>query len=83
MVAGDGRSWTHELLPDEDGSFRVEVIDEEGVRFPIGRKLTESQARLLVRRVAAEVEASGRPSSAVIRDAPFMSATILTVKRNP
>lgn len=73
--------WSHTLLSEPGGTFRVEVIDEEGVRVPIGRQLSARQAQVLIERVAAEAEQSGQPVKSVVRNPGFMSATILTIKR--
>jgi hypothetical protein len=74
-------AWSHTLTEEADGTYRVELIDEEGVTVPIARQVTKSQAEALVKRVAAECEATGKPMKAVIRDPYFMAATVITVKR--
>jgi hypothetical protein len=76
-------AWSHALIQDPDGSVRVEITDEDGQAFPVGRRLGRGQAEALVQRIADEARTSGRPIKAVIRDAYFMAATVLTVKRLP
>lgn len=73
--------WTYDLRRDPDGTFGVEIVDEDNVRLPVARQLSEAQARLLVKSIEAEAVASGRPIKAVIRDHYFMASTVLTVKR--
>lgn len=73
-------AWRHELIPDQGGLFRLEIIDEHGVQFPVGRQLTKGQAELLVRRIEDEHEQSGRTVAEVIRDYRFMAACVLEVK---
>ncbi len=69
-------------IHDESGSrCRVEVIDEDGVAFPVARQVTRGQAAKLLERIEVEARESRRPVRDVIRDAPFMAATVITVKR--
>lgn len=76
-----GPAWRHLVHADADGSYRVEIVDEDEVVLPVGRKLTAGQAEKLVLAIAAESVDSGKPMKTVIRDHAFMAATILTVKR--
>lgn len=76
-------NWSHEVIEDSDGSHRVEVLDEDGERYPVGRHLTRGQAEQLAVRIGEESRTSRRPVKAVIRDPNFMAATVITVKRLP
>jgi hypothetical protein len=76
-------TWTHSLVLDADGSYRVEVTDEDGVTLPVARQVTRTQAETLIRRIAVEADESRKPIKAVIRDPFFMAATVITVKRLP
>jgi hypothetical protein len=76
-------SWSHAIIEEPDGSWRVEVTDEEGATLPVVRQVTRAQAERLVQRIANEAETSGKPVKAVIRDPYFMAATVITVKRLP
>ncbi len=73
--------WSPILTEDPDGTFRVEIVDEDGVTYPVGRNLTRGQAERLVEVIAVESAASRRPAKSLIRDPNFMAATVLTVKR--
>jgi hypothetical protein len=77
----DVGSWSHTLHEDPDGTFRVEVIDEDGTSYPVARQLTQGQARKLAERIDREAQESHRPVKEVIRDYHFMAATVITVKR--
>ena len=61
----------------------MEITDEDATPFPVARQLTRGQAERLVERIAHEARESGRPIKAVIRDAYFMAATVITTKRLP
>jgi flagellar motor protein MotB len=76
-------AWSHTLIEDADGSFRVEITDEDGVVFPVARQVTRAQAERLIQRIAAEASESVKPVKVVIRDPYFMAATVITVKRLP
>ena len=75
--------WTHTILADPDGTYRVEITDEDGEAFPVARQVTRGQADLLVERIANEARESHKPVKVVIRDPYFMAATIITLKRQP
>ncbi len=75
--------WSARFHDEPDGTCRVEVVDEDGVAYPVARQVTRGQAAKLVERIEAEARSSSRPVRAVIRDAPFMAATVITVKRLP
>jgi hypothetical protein len=74
-------AWSHSVLADADGSYRVEITDEDGVAYPVARQVTAGQAEQLVQRIAAEAERSGKPVKVVIRDPYFMAATVIMIKR--
>jgi hypothetical protein len=76
-------TWSHAITEEADGTYRVEVTDEEGVTLPVARQVTRLQAETLIQRLAGESEASGKPIRVVIRDPYFMAATVITVKRLP
>lgn len=73
--------WSHAIIAEADGTYRVEVTDEDGVMLPVARQVTAAQAERLIQRIGAEAEATRRPVKAVIRDPYFMAATVITVKR--
>jgi hypothetical protein len=82
-VHGESTSWSHVLLQDDDGTCRVEIVDEDGVAFPVARQLTPGQAERLVQRIADEAREQHKPVKVVIRDPYFMAATVITLKRQP
>jgi hypothetical protein len=75
--------WSHSVLADPDGTYRVEITDEDGEVFPVVRQVTQGQAERLVQRIATEALESRKPVKVVIRDPYFMAATIITLKRQP
>jgi hypothetical protein len=77
----DVASWSHTLHADPDGTFRVEVTDEDGETLPVARQVTNGQARTLIERIPREANASHRPVKEVIRDYQFMAASVITIKR--
>lgn len=80
MTAEPG-GWSHAMHAEPDGTWRVEIVDEDGVTFPVARQMTRGQAEQLVQRITAEARQTGQPVKAVIRDASFMAATVITIKR--
>jgi hypothetical protein len=82
-VHGESATWSHVLLQDGDGTCRVEIVDEDGVAFPMARQLTPGQAERLVQRIADEAREQRKPVKVVIRDPYFMAATVITLKRQP
>jgi flagellar motor protein MotB len=76
-------AWSHAILEDADGRYRVEVTDEDGEVFPVARQVTHFQAERLIQRIANEARDSAKPVKVVIRDPYFMAATVITVKRLP
>jgi hypothetical protein len=73
--------WSHVIETEADGTCRVEIIDEDGVQYPVARQVTPGQARRLVERIAAEAQSEGRLVKDVIRDPSFMAATVIMIKR--
>jgi hypothetical protein len=73
--------WSSVIHTEPDGSCRVEIVDEDGVQYPIARQMTPGQAKRLVQRIAEEARTEGRPVKDVIRDPSFMAATVITIKR--
>ena len=73
--------WSHVIHAESDGTCRVEIVDEDGVQYPIARQVTPGQAKRLVERIAEEAQTEGRPVKDVIRDPSFMAATVIMVKR--
>ena len=80
-MAAEPRGWSHVIEPEPDGTCRVEIVDEDGVAFPVARQVTRGQAEQLVQRIAAEARQTGQPVKTVIRDPYFMAATVITIKR--
>lgn len=77
----DPPAWSPQVSHEEDGTCRVAVTDEDGVAYPVARKLTSGQAELLVRWIGAEQQRSGRRVAEVIRDPEFMASSVLLVKQ--
>jgi hypothetical protein len=73
--------WSHTVLQDSDGTYRVEITDEDGAVLPVVRQVTQAQAERLVQRIAIEARESRKPIKAIIRDPYFMAATVITLKR--
>jgi hypothetical protein len=69
------------IQADPDGTCRVEIVDEDGVPYPVARQVTPGQAKRLVERIAEEAQSEGRLVKDVIRDPSFMAATVITIKR--
>jgi hypothetical protein len=82
-VAEASPGWTHVLVPDPDGTYRVEITDEDGEVLPVARQVTRGQAERLVERIAREARESHKAVKMVIRDPYFMAATVITLKRQP
>jgi hypothetical protein len=80
-VHGEQRAWSHQIQQDADGSFRLEIVDEDGEPWPVARQVTRGQAEKLVVRIAEEARRERKPVKVVIRDPSFMAATVITVKR--
>jgi hypothetical protein len=73
--------WSHDLLRDSDGSYRLEILDERGERFPVARQISEGQARRLLRVIEQEAQRRGTPVADVIRDPGFMAPVVISLKR--
>ena len=72
-----------DVIQDADGSFRVEVTDEDGALLPVARQVSRAQADLLVERIKREARTERKAIKSVIRDPYFMAATVITIKRQP
>ena len=73
--------WPHVIQTEADGTCRVEIVDEDGVQYPVARQVSPGQAKRLVKRIAEEAQSEGRPVKDVIRDPSFMAATVIMIKR--
>jgi hypothetical protein len=73
--------WSHLIHDEADGTCRVEIVDEDGVAYPVARQVTPGQAKQLVQRIAAEAQSERRLVKDVIRDPSFMAATVIMIKR--
>ena len=82
-VAEPAGEWTHLIHEEPDGTCRVEIVDEDGVTYPVARQLSPGQAQRLVERIREESRAGRKAVKDVIRDPYFMAATVITVKRLP
>ena len=78
---GDLGDWTGRVHDDPDGTVRVEVVGPDSVPYPIARAMTRPQADALLAKIGAEALASRRPVGEVVRDAPWMAATVIMLKR--
>ena len=76
-------NWSHVIEPEADGSYRLEIVDEDGAPWPIARQVTRGQAEKLVLRIAEEARREHKPIKVVIRDPHFMASTVITIKRQP
>jgi hypothetical protein len=73
--------WSHLIHAEPDGTCRVEIVDEDGVAYPVARQVTPGQARRLVERLAEEAQSERRLIKDIIRDPSFMAATVIMIKR--
>jgi hypothetical protein len=80
-VHAEPRGWSHSIEQDADGSYRLQIVDEDGEPWPVARQVTRGQAEKLVVRIAEEARRERKPIKLVIRDPHFMAATVITVKR--
>jgi flagellar motor protein MotB len=80
-VARDPAAWSYTVVEEAEGSFRVEVTDEDGVMLPVARQVSRGQADKLIERIAREARSERKPIKDVIRDPYFMAATVITIKR--
>jgi hypothetical protein len=80
-VHGEPSGWSHVIQPDAGGTFRLEIVDEDGKTWPVARQVTQGQAEKLVTRIAEEARRERKPVKVIIRDPNFMAATVLTIKR--
>jgi hypothetical protein len=74
-------SWSHLLHAEADGSYRLEVIDEDGVTVPVARQVSQAQAERLLAKIARESHEARKPIAAVVRDPWFMASAVITTKR--
>ena len=58
----------YDVIQDGDGSFRVEVTDEDGAMLPVVRQVTRAQADVLIERIKREARTQRQPIKRVIRD---------------
>ena len=77
----DPSKWSFELLPDSDGRFRLEILDERGNRVPVARQISAGQARQLVAEIEAEARRRRFAVAEILQDPDFMARTIIAVKR--
>lgn len=77
----DATDWSHTLAADPDGTYRVEIRDEDGAVLPVARGVSAGQAQRLIDKISAEAHETRRPIKVVIRDPYFMAATVITLKR--
>ena len=80
-MAASQSDWSYVLIEEPDATFRVEVTDEDGAMLPVARQVSRAQAEKLIERIVRESRAERKPIKAVIRDAYFMAATVITIKR--
>ena len=76
----DPAHWSHELLPDPDGTYRLEILDERGGRLPVARQITSNQAQLLLQAIEREANRRRFAIAEIIRDPDFMARTVIAVK---
>jgi hypothetical protein len=80
---GAAGGWSHRVETEADGTARLDIVDEDGVTWPVARAITPGQAEKLVAKIAEASRRERKPVKVVIRDPHFMAATVLTVKRQP
>ena len=73
--------WSHELVPEPGGTFRLEINDEWGERFPVARGINARQATLLLKAIEDEANRRRYAIAEVIRDPDFMAPAIIALKR--
>jgi hypothetical protein len=73
--------WSHELLQDPDGTYRLEILDERGERYPVARQITTGQANMLLKAIEQEANRRHYAIAEIIRDPVFMATTVMTIKR--
>jgi hypothetical protein len=73
--------WSHELEEEADGTYRLEILDERGERYPVARQITRGQASLLLKAIEQEANRRRHAIAEVIRDPAFMATTVIAVKR--
>ena len=78
----DPEHWSHELIPEADGSCRLEILDERGERWPVARQISPAQAGQLLDAIEREATRRRYAIAEVIRDPAFMAPLIIGVKRS-
>ena len=78
----DPAHWSHELLPDADGAYRLEILDERGGRLPVARQVSLAQAKLLLKAIEQEATRRRFAIAEIIRDPDFMAPTVIGIKRS-
>lgn len=73
--------WSHTLIQEADGTYRLEILDERGERLPVARQLNQGQAKRLLQAIEQEATRRRYAIAEIIRDPDFMAATILAIKR--
>jgi hypothetical protein len=73
--------WSHELIQEPGGTYRLEIDDEWGERFPVARGINPRQAALLLKAIEAEANRRRFAIAEVIRDPNFMAPAIIDLKR--
>jgi hypothetical protein len=73
--------WSHLLHAEADGSYRLEVVDEDGITVPVARQLSQAQAERLLAKIAQESRETRKPIKSVVRDPWFMASAVITTKR--
>ncbi len=73
--------WSHTLIQEPDGTYRLEILDERGERLPVARQLNQGQAKRLLQAIEQEATRRRYAIAEIIRDPQFMAATILAIKR--
>ena len=73
---GAASGWSHRVETEPDGTARLDIVDEDGVTWPVARAITPGQAEKLVAKIADESRRARKPVKAVIRDPHFIGVTI-------
>jgi hypothetical protein len=72
--------WSHELIRESDGTYRLEILDERGDRVPVARAINRGQAERLLKEIEREANRRRYAIAEIIRDPDFMAATVIAVK---
>ena len=60
--------WSHDLIPEADGSCRLEILDERDERWPLARQISPAQAQALLAAIEQEATQRRCAIAEVIRD---------------